>query len=525
MLVQSCLRSIAGLSIAIGGIGQLQAADWLQTGYDSAHSGFNPLETQLSPVNVASLGKIAAWTVPDFIYGSGVLLENVATAQGYRNVLYAASQSGMVFAMDASSGAMLWSKTTGTAGWSIHPTPVIDPNRQFVYSYGADGKVHKFSAGSGDETIDSAWPELVTTKPDVEHGASGLTIGVTGAGTRYLYAVTTGYFGDGGDYQGHLTTINLDTGNQTVFNALCSDVAVHFIEGGGDGINDCAGRRAGIWGRPGATFDVATGHVYVVTGNGHYDAVLGGFDWGDSVLAVAPDGVALLGDPLDSYTPENYQFLDDDDRDLGSGSLAIVGEVAGYSNGRLGVIVGKDTEVRLLALDDLSGAGGPRHVGGELDMDGDGLVCKCSMPQPAVWTAADGSKWVYVVTEGLRAYEITVADGQPHLTLRWAYADFFSVSTAISSPIVANGVLYVVASKLLAIDAVSGKTLWTSNEWQEGVVRSTPVVSNGRVYVFAAPQGAAEVDVYATDEIFGGNFDPVGRTDGPESSHSFRSKR
>ena len=507
MPLQRLLRALAGLSIALGGSGRVPAADWLQTGYDSAHSGFNPLETQLGPGNAASLSKIASWTLPDFVYGSGVLLENVATAQGYRNVLYTTSQGGMVFAIDASSGAMLWSKTTGTVGWSVHPTPAIDPNREFVYSYGADGKVHKFSAGSGDETIDSAWPELVTTKPDVEHGASGLTIGVTGAGTRYLYAVTTGYFGDGGDYQGHLTTIDLDTGNQTVFNALCSDVAVHFIEGGGDGINDCASRRAGIWGRPGATFDAVTGHVFVATGNGHYDASLGGFDWGDSVLALAPDGVAILGDPLDSYTPENYQFLDDDDRDLGSGSLAIVGDVAGYSNGRLGVMVGKDTEVRLLALDDLSGAGGPRHVGGELDMDGDGLVCKCSMPQPAVWTAADGSKWVYVITEGLRAYEITVDAGQPHLTLRWTNADVFTVSTWISSPVVANGVVYVAAAQLLAIDAVSGKTLWASSEWQEGGVRSSPIVSNGRVYVFAAPQGAAEVDVYATDEIFGGNFE------------------
>ena len=181
MRVQSCFRAIVGLSIVIGGFGRLQAADWLQTGYDSAHSGFNPLESQLGPGNVASLSKITSWTLPDFVYGSGVLLENVATTQGYRNVLYATSQAGAVFAMDASSGAMLWSKTTGTTGWSIHPTPVIDPNRQFVYSYGADGKVHKFSAGSGDETIDSAWPELVTTKPDVEHGASGLTIGVTGA--------------------------------------------------------------------------------------------------------------------------------------------------------------------------------------------------------------------------------------------------------------------------------------------------------------------------------------------------------
>ncbi len=53
-------------------------------------------------------------------------------------------------------------------------------------------------------------------------------------------------------------------------------------------------------------------------------------------------------------------------------------------------------------------------VGGELDMDGDGLVCKRRR-------AAAGSVTVgrriemdsNAITEGLRAYEITVDDGLP----------------------------------------------------------------------------------------------------------------
>jgi hypothetical protein len=299
-----------------------------------------------------------------------------------------------------------------------------------------------------------------------------------------------------------VTTIDLDTGEQTVFNALCSDVPVHFINGGAPGINDCASTRAAIWGRPGATFDADNGRVYVVTGNGPFDAQLGGFNWGDSVLALAPNGAGAAGVPLDSYTPEEFQSLEDNDIDLGSGSLAVLGSVPDSDVGRLGVVVGKDAMPRLLSLDNLSGMGGPRNVGGELQTLGGGYVCKCSMPQPATWTAPDGSAWIYVIASGLDAYRVIVDGGQPRLEWRW-HADVWAYPSFASSPTVANGVVYLVDGRALALDALSGEILWQYASDVEPARRSSPVVVNGRLYVIRDNS----VEAFAPDGILDDGFD------------------
>src|SRR5205085_7850912 len=88
-------------------------------------------------------------------------------------------------------------------------SPVQDPNGQYDYSEGLDGFVHKLAVADGAEVRDAHWPELVTSKPVVEKLSSALSMATDKAGTTYLYAPTSGYLGDEGDYQGHLTTINL----------------------------------------------------------------------------------------------------------------------------------------------------------------------------------------------------------------------------------------------------------------------------------------------------------------------------
>jgi len=491
------LRIVAGTALLLTQCAL--GADWLQSGFDAAHSGFNPLERQISPATASSLAQRFETSLPESIAGGAVLLTGVSMSAGTRDVLYLTASSGNLLALDAASGAVLWSKLAQTQGYT-HSTPAVDPNRQYVYSYTGDGKVHKFRVGDGEEILDQGWPQLVTLKPNVEHGASALAIGTTADGARYLYAVTNGYMGDGGDYQGHLTTINLATGEQTVFNALCSDVPVHFIDGGAPGINDCASHRAGIWGRPGATFDAVTGRVYIVTANGDYDAAFGGFNWGDSVLALSASGQADGGVPLDSYTPVNYEELDTSDVDLGSGSLAIIGNVPGIA-GRYAVVEGKDTQLRLLSLDDLSGAGGPRNVGGELALTSQSFVCKCSMPQPAVWTAPDGSIWVYAVIDGLDAYQITIKQGRPELTWRWR-ADGMNAYSAYS-PVVANGVVFAVGYGVSLLDATTGDVLQQIEDWTLDGRRREPIVANGHLYVVT--QNALKV--YAPDGIFVGGFD------------------
>jgi outer membrane protein assembly factor BamB len=477
------------------------ADDWLQSGYDAAHRGFNPFEQTLGVASVGSMVKIGTVALAEYVAGSAVVLSGVGTPNGTQDLLFLTSRNGTLFALNAGSLRTVWSHSTEGGAWDLASSPAIDPDRRFVYAFGADGKVHKYSVVDGAESLDQGWPQLVTLKPEVEHGASGLTIGITVEGKRYLYAVVDGYMGDGGDYQGHLTTIDLDSGEQHVFNTLCSDVPVHFINGGAPGINDCESKRSGIWGRPGATFDAETDRVYVATGNGRFDAVLGGFDWGDSVLALPANGSAALGLPLDSYTPSNYQDLEDHDIDLGSGSVAVIGNVPGSDGGRLGVILGKDTIVRLLSLDDLSGAGAPRNVGGELQQIGGNSVCKCSMPQPSVWNAPNGSVWVYVIANRLDAYEVVVDSGTPRLEARW-HADISAYPSYVASPVVANGVVYFADHRALAYDAITGKMLW-QYETDETGTRSSPTVVNGRLYVVRN----GGVDAFAPNAIMADGFD------------------
>src|SRR5438046_1179926 len=80
---------------------------------------------------------------------------------------------------------------------------------------------HKVNVGDGSEVTGGGWPELATLKTSVEKDGTALTIGTSG-GVNYLYLGAGGYDGDGGNYQGHVTTVNLGTGAQKVFNGMCS---------------------------------------------------------------------------------------------------------------------------------------------------------------------------------------------------------------------------------------------------------------------------------------------------------------
>src|SRR6185369_15619403 len=149
----------------------------------------------------------------------------IVTPAGTKDLLFVTAQNGRLAAFDAADGSVVWfANTSGTS--PTESSPAIDPNRSFVYSYGVDGKVHKYQIGDGVEITGNGWPQIATLKPNVEKGASAISFGVSG-GTTYLYMVNDGYIGDAGDYQGHLTAINLSTNAQKVFNTLCSDITIH----------------------------------------------------------------------------------------------------------------------------------------------------------------------------------------------------------------------------------------------------------------------------------------------------------
>ena len=334
---------------------------------DAAKSGNNAAETIVSRGNVAGLARLFAVPLSDSADGAPVVAAGIATNQGPRDLAFATTKAGRIVALDARTGAILWSDQPATGPRFTTSSPAIDPGKRFVYGYGLDGRVHKYVIATGIEIVGGGWPQLVTLKPDVEKSASALAIAEIPGGRIFLYVASGGYPGDQGDYQGHVTAIDLASGSQAVFNANCSHMPLHFVENGSTD-NDCSHVQSAVWARAGVVYERASNRIFFSTGNGDFDAHLGGHEWGDSVLALSPDGSGVNGGPLDSYTPTNFQSLENGDVDLGSSAPAILAGPPGSRYRALAVQAGKDGLLRLLALDDLSGQGGPGHIAGELQI-------------------------------------------------------------------------------------------------------------------------------------------------------------
>ena len=453
------------------------ASDWFQFNFDMRHSGNNTQETAIHAANVSTLHALYHVSLPSIADGAPAFLSGVATPSGTKDLLFLNTKDGHILALDAATGATMWSHQPATGPNYTTSSPAVDPGRLLVYAYALDGKVHKYQVGDGTEITTGGWPELATLKPDVEKGSSALSVVTTVGGTTYLYVTNGGYPGDAGDYQGHVTAIDLATGAQKVFNANCSNNAVHFVEGG---TPDCPQVQSAIWARVGVVYDSDNDKIFMATGNGTFDGFMAGkFDWGDSVFALHPDGTGnAVGQPVDSYTPTNYQALQNGDADLGSTAPAILPVLPGSKVAHLGVQSGKDALIRLLNLDNLSGAGAPGHTAGE--------VQTIAVPQGgevltalAVWTnPADNGVWVFVANgSGISGLQATVdGSGNPSLTSRW------TDGTPGASPIVANSILYYASSSgARALDPVKGTQLWSASIG--GVHWESPIVINGHLFV------------------------------------------
>ena len=113
--------------------------------YNAQRTGFSSVETLLAPANVVqtTFGKLGSWTADAAVDAQPLFAAGVKIASQSHNVLYVATENDTVYAIDTSSGTVLWQKsalgTNETAsddrGCSeitpkvgITATPVLDRN-------------------------------------------------------------------------------------------------------------------------------------------------------------------------------------------------------------------------------------------------------------------------------------------------------------------------------------------------------------------------------------------------------------
>jgi hypothetical protein len=469
--------NIAGVgadSLPFGPITPTALVGWPEFGGSGSHLGVNPNETAISTANVGSLHQHWQVTLPAYADGAPTVAVGVQTTSGTQNLVVVTTRAGDLVARNLETGASVWSVSFGPGSCTINnggsacyttSSPVIDQAAGYVYSYGLDGKVHKVNLNTGLEVRDSTWPVVATLKPWDEKGSSALASATAANGHTYLYVTNSGYPGDRGDYQGHLTAIDLTTGVSNVFNTLCSSQAVHFVPS--PATPDCGQVQSGVWARSAVTYSSATDLIYLSTGNAVYNPAAG--NWGDSVLALHADGTGVNGGPVDSFTPANYQSLDQSDLDLGSTLPALVDAPGRSTVPHLGVQGGKEGILQLLNVADLSGQHGPGHTGTPLASvagPGGGILTA-----PVVWVDGSGKPWVFVSTgSNIAAYQVTLdATDQPQLTLEWR------LGVGATSLTLANGILFAArGGTLSAYNPASGASLWSTSigsiHWQSPVV-------------------------------------------------------
>ena len=305
---------------------------------DIARTGQNLQETVLTPANVNTVqfGKLFSLPVDGYIYAQPLYMANLMVAGKSRNVVFVATEHDSVYAFDADNpgAAPLWhtSFIDAAAGVTtvdsitdtgcddlvpeigITSTPVIDSETGTLYVVAKTKengafvqRIHALGITTGADVITPV--EIQATVPGTGDGSDGngnVAFDPLRENQRAALLLSNGviYIAfashcDNGPYHGWVLGYDAKTLNLVgVFNATPN------------------GGLGGIWQSGGGPAADASGNIYVITGNGTFDADTGGSDFGDSFLKLAGGTLSVS----DYFTPYNQADLEAIDADLGSGA-------------------------------------------------------------------------------------------------------------------------------------------------------------------------------------------------------------
>jgi uncharacterized protein (TIGR03437 family) len=482
--------------------------------YDNTRAGANLNETVLntSNVNATAFGKLFAHSVDGMIYGQPLYLANVTVpGKGMHNVVYVATEHDSVYAFDADSisganAGPLWQVSFLGPGVSTVPssdtncsqiepeigitsTPVIDDASGTIYvvamtketSNGGASyvqRLHALNVTSGAEQPDS--PVVIqATYPGTGEGGNMLTFNPKNYKQRpgLLLLGGTVYTGwsshcDLGTYHGWLIGYDSQSLKQVaVYNETPN------------------GNEGSFWSGGAAPAVDSSGNIYIVAGNGTFDAASAsmqdnGIDLGESYIKLTTAGGLFA---TDYFSPFNDQQLDDEDLDTGSAGVALIGDEAGSSaHPHLMAGAGKEGRIYLLDRDNMGKwqAGSDSQIVQSLPGAIGGLF-----GNPAYF-----NKTLYFCGAGdnLKAFSISNAQmsTSPVSQSSVAFGGVGCVPT-ISANGAANGIVWVLQASgtLRAYDASNlADELYDSNQnpgrdaLGPTVKFSVPMVVNGKIY-------------------------------------------
>ena len=502
-------------------------AQLLTAQVDNARTGANLNEKILTPSNVNStqFGKLFTVKVDGDVYAQPLYLPDLdIPGKGKHNVLFVATEADSVYAFDAdgASAAPLWHATLANSAQGaqvlsqrdvscffiapqigITSTPVIDIKTGTLYvlvrTKESKGVLHS------DEFHQRLHALAITTGAEKFGGPVEITASVKGAGgggsngriafdsqrenprAALLLVNGTVYLSwgsscDVGPYHGWLISYDAHTlAQKNVFNTSPD------------------ARDSAIWqGDAGPAAD-KDGNIFVVTGNGEFDAATNGRDYGDSVLKLSsgPQGLKLL----DYFTPSNQAQLNERDNDLGSSGPVLLADQPGV-HPHLLVTAGKEGKIYLIDRD---------RMGKYQPGDDPHAVQTISASHGAFGAMAYWNGNVYFIGSETRLEDFSVERGQLKLKASGNTKFFDSGATpAISANGTKDAIVWAASSKnwneppgkfavLYAYDAADvNHELYTTEQNSARDRAGTalrfaiPSVVNGKVYLGVKGQ----VDVY-----------------------------
>jgi IPT/TIG domain len=512
---------------------------------DLARDGANTQEYALttSNVNTTGFGKLFSCTVDGAIYAQPLWVPNLSINGAQHNVVFVATQHDSLYAFDADANpcVQLWhvslidsahggtsGETTvpsgtsghlvGSGGGDITPevgvtgTPVIDPTASILYVVSKSviassltfyQRLHAIDLATGNEktnspvAITASYPGTEdggtdTFEPRTENQRPGLALV---KGTVYIawssHEDTLPYFGWVVGY----------TYNGTSFTQ--SEVL---------NVTPNAG-RGGIWMGGGAPAADSENNIYLITGNGDFDANSTSApknDYGDCFLQLS------TGLSVTSYFAPSDEANDNaDDEDFGAGGAAVVLNLTSGSPKHLVIGGGKDGTLYLLNGDSMGGFG-DSNARQHFTIGNGGIYSTGAFWNNTYYIAEKGGDLVSYSFNPSTELFSTAALSQSSST----YA-FPGTTPSVSSNGVANGIVWALdngdyctpqspgcgPTVLHAYNATSLSTdLWNSSMVSadaagNAVKFAVPTVANGKVYV--GTRGNNTGGVYGSTSVNG----------------------